>query len=146
MVNNLHAVGIRVKLRTMERAAFLSAWREKTARTLFTSSGAAGNTATRVETFIYSKGITAYGGYPDIDALVQQQAGAREPRNGGGSAASHPAAEVDRVMFAPVMDLRVLHGVGSRIAEAHAQLNPLTPLFLLQPSGSRGSEGKGGAP
>ena len=39
VVNNLHAVGIRVKLRTMERAAFLSAWREKTAWTLHVVGG-----------------------------------------------------------------------------------------------------------
>ena len=118
VVNNLHAVGIRVKLRTMERAAFLSAWREKKLRGLFlTSSGAAGNAATRVETFIYSKGDYAYGGYPDIDALVQQQAGEREPSKREDLLHRIQQLTVDRVMFAPVMDLRVLHGVGSRIAE-----------------------------
>jgi peptide/nickel transport system substrate-binding protein len=94
VVNDLHAVGIRVKLRTMERAAFLSAWREKKLRGLFlTSAGAAGNAATRVETFMYSKGEYAYGGYPDIDALFQQQAVERDPRDTGRLVASHPAAD-----------------------------------------------------
>ena len=76
VVNYLNAIGIRVRMRTMERAAFLSAWREKKLRGLFmTAVGASGNAATRVEAFIYSKGPYAYGGYPDIDELFQQQAG-----------------------------------------------------------------------
>src|SRR5262249_42464464 len=68
--NDLNAVGIRLKLRTMERAAFLSTWREKKLRGLFlVAVGNSGNAATRVESFIYSKGNYAYGGYPDIDDL-----------------------------------------------------------------------------
>ena len=35
VVNHLHAVGIRVQWRTMERASFLDAWREKKLRGLF---------------------------------------------------------------------------------------------------------------
>jgi hypothetical protein len=79
VVTYLNAVGIRVKMRTMERAAFLSAWREKKLRGLvLTAVGASGNAATRVESFIYSQGPYAYGGYPDIDELFQQQAGERD--------------------------------------------------------------------
>jgi peptide/nickel transport system substrate-binding protein len=79
VVNYLNAVGIRVRMRNMERAAFLSAWREKKLHGLFmTAVGASGNAATRVEGFIYSKGTYAYGGYPDIDALFQQQASERD--------------------------------------------------------------------
>jgi peptide/nickel transport system substrate-binding protein len=78
-VNYLNAGGIRVRMRTMERAPFLSAWREKRLRGLFlTAAGASGNAATRVEAFIYSKGAFAYGGYPDIDELCQQQARERD--------------------------------------------------------------------
>ena len=63
VVNYLNAVGIRVKMRTMERAAFLSAWREKKLRGVFmTAVGASGNAATRAEAFMYSKGTYAYGG------------------------------------------------------------------------------------
>ena len=72
VVNDLNAVGIRVKMRPMERAAFYAAWREKKLRGLvLAAAGASGNAATRVETFIYSKVSYAYGGYPDIDALYQ---------------------------------------------------------------------------
>src|SRR4029453_6058578 len=53
VVNDLNAVGIRVKLRPIERAAFYAAWREKKLRGLvLAAAGASGNAATRVETFI----------------------------------------------------------------------------------------------
>ena len=73
-------MGIRAKMRAMERAAFYAAWQEKKLRGLFlTAAGNAGNGATRVEAFIYSKGSYAYGGYPDIDELFQQQSRERDP-------------------------------------------------------------------
>jgi peptide/nickel transport system substrate-binding protein len=73
--NDLNAMGIRVKMRTMERAAFYTAWREKKLRGLFMpGAGISGNAATRVEAFTYSKGSFAYGGYADIDELFQQLA------------------------------------------------------------------------
>lgn len=49
--NYLSAVGIRTKMRTMERAAFLTAWREKKLQGLILPpAGALGNAATRIET------------------------------------------------------------------------------------------------
>jgi peptide/nickel transport system substrate-binding protein len=128
VVNYLNAVGIRVKMRTMERAAFLSAWREKKLRGLFiTAVGASGNAATRVEAFIYSKGPYAYGGYPDIDALFEQQA--KERDRAKREALLHRIQEltVERVMFAPIMDLRALVGVGPRVAEHTINSIPLHP-------------------
>jgi peptide/nickel transport system substrate-binding protein len=133
VVNNLNAVGIRVKLRTMERAAFLSAWREKKLRGVFlTSAGAAGNAATRVETFIYSKGDYAYGGYPDIDGLFQQQAVERDPATRAGLLHRLQQLTVDRVMFAPVMENRVLQGVGPRIAEHTLHSIPSHAFFSFE--------------
>jgi peptide/nickel transport system substrate-binding protein len=77
--NYLGAVGIRTKMRTMERAAFLSAWREKKLKGLIlTGSGAFGNAATRIETYGVSTGAYAYGGHTDIDELFQQQAVERD--------------------------------------------------------------------
>jgi ABC-type transport system substrate-binding protein len=67
---------------TAERAAFYAAWREKKLRGLFlTAAGNSSNAASRVEAFIYSKGSYAYGGYPDIDDLFQQQARERDTAN-----------------------------------------------------------------
>jgi peptide/nickel transport system substrate-binding protein len=79
-VNYLNAAGIRVKMRPIERATFHSAWREKKLRNVFlTAAGNSGNATSRVGEFIYSKGAYAYGGYPDIDQLSEQQAGERDP-------------------------------------------------------------------
>ncbi len=128
VVNYLNAVGIRVRMRTMERAAFLSAWREKKFRGLFMpASGASGSAATRVETFIYSKGAFAYGGYPDIDELFLQQT--RERDSAKREALLHRIQQltVERVMFAPIMDLRALVGVGPRVAEHTIDSIPLHP-------------------
>jgi len=118
VVNYLNAVGIRVRMRPMERAAFYGAWREKKLRGLFlTAVGNSGNAASRVQEFIQSKGSYAYGGYPDIDDLFQQQARERDPKKRESLLHRIQQLTIDRVMFAPVMDLRALMGVGPRVAE-----------------------------
>jgi len=117
VVNDLNAAGIRVRLRSMERATFYSAWHEKKLRGLFmTAAGNSGNAASRVEIFIQSKGAYAYGGYPDIDELFQQQSSERDTEKR--SALLHKIQQLsfERAMFAPVMDLRTLNGIGPRIA------------------------------
>jgi peptide/nickel transport system substrate-binding protein len=115
-VNFLGAVGIRLRIRPMERAAFYAAWREKKIRGVFlTAVGNSGNAASRVEAFIQSKGAYAYGGYPDIDDLFQQQAGERDPKKREVILHKIQQLTIDRVMFAPVMDLRALMSVGPRV-------------------------------
>ena len=144
VVNSLNAVGIRVKMRPMERAAFYAAWREKKLRGLvLVASGASGNAATRVETFISSKGAYAYGGYPDIDELYQQQARERDRTTREALLYRIQQLTVERVMFAPIVDLRLLVGVGSRVAEHGINVLPLYPfpapeaMRLKEPSASR---------
>jgi peptide/nickel transport system substrate-binding protein len=128
VVNDLNAVGIRVRMRPMERAPFYTAWREKKLRGVFvTASGASGNAATRVEAFIYSKGAYAYGGYPDIDALFQQQAEERDRATREAVLQRIQQLTVERVMFAPIMDFRALHGIGPRIADHTINAIPLYP-------------------
>ena len=118
VVNYLNAVGIRVKMRPMERAAFYAAWREKKLRGLFiTGVGNSGNAASRVQEFIFSQGSYAYGGYPDIDDLFQQQARERDPRKREALLFKIQQLTIDRVMFAPIMDFRALMGVGPRVTE-----------------------------
>jgi peptide/nickel transport system substrate-binding protein len=128
VVNYLNAVGIRVRLRTMERAAFLSAWREKKLRGVFmTAVGASGNAATRAEAFMYSKGTYAYGGYPDIDELFHQQARERDRTKREALLHQIQRLTIERAMFAPIMDLRALNGVGPRLAEHTINSIPLHP-------------------
>src|SRR5881409_1154944 len=117
-VNFLNAVGIRVKMRPVERAAFYAAWQEKKLRGLFmTAVGNAGNAASRVEAFIYSKGSHAYGGYPDIDDLFLQQARERDVARREALLHRIQQLTIDRAIFAPIMDLRALNGVGPRVAD-----------------------------
>jgi peptide/nickel transport system substrate-binding protein len=116
VLNDLVAAGIRVKMRATERAAFYSDWKEKKLRGLFmTAVGNSGNAASRVESFIQSKGAYAYGGYPDIDDLFVQQARERDVKKREALLFRIQQLSIERVMFAPVMDLRVLMGVGPRV-------------------------------
>jgi peptide/nickel transport system substrate-binding protein len=118
VVNDLNAVGIRVRLRQMERAAFYAAWQEKKLRGVFmTAAGNSGNAASRVEEFMQSKGGYAYGGYPDIDELFLEQAGERDAKKREALLHKIQQLTIERAMYAPVMDLRTLNGIGSRIAK-----------------------------
>jgi peptide/nickel transport system substrate-binding protein len=128
VVNYLNAVGIRTRMRPMERAAFYAAWREKKLHGLFiTGAGNSGNAASRVEAFIYSKGSYAYGGYPDIDELFQRQAQERDPAKREALLHRIQQLTVERVMFAPLYDFRALMGVGPRVAEHTINSIPLDP-------------------
>jgi peptide/nickel transport system substrate-binding protein len=117
-LNHLSAVGIRMRMRATERAAFYADWKDRKLRGLFlTAAGNSGNAASRVETFIYSKGGYAYGGYPDIDDMFVQQARERDPKKREALLFKIQQLTIDRAMFAPVMDLRALMGVGPRIGK-----------------------------
>jgi peptide/nickel transport system substrate-binding protein len=118
VVNYLNAAGVRVRLRAMERAAFYAAWKEKKLRGIFmTAAGNSGNAGSRVESFIQSKGAYAYGGYPDIDDLFLQQARERDVKKREAILFKIQQLTIDRAMFAPVMDLRALMGVGPRVTK-----------------------------
>lgn len=133
VVNYLNAVGIRVKMRTMERAAFYTAWKEKKLPGLFiVGAGASGNAATRVEAFIYSKGTYAYGGYPDIDELFLQQAVERDRAKREALLHRIQQLTMERVMYAPIMDFRALVGVGPRVAEHAINALPVHPFPPLE--------------
>ena len=133
VVNYLNAVGIRVKMRTMERAAFYTAWKEKKLPGLsIVGAGASGNAATRVEAFIYSKGTYAYGGYPDIDELFQQQAVERDKAKREALLHRIQQLTMERVMYAPIMDFRALIGVGPQVAEHAINTIPVHPFPPLE--------------
>ena len=75
VINYLQEVGIRVKMRPLERAAFFSSYSEKKLKNVIQgASGAFGNAATRLEAFAVKGGAYAYGNYPEIDDLFIQQA------------------------------------------------------------------------
>ena len=116
--NYLAAIGIRTQMRTMERAAFMTAWREKKLKgLLMVATAAAGSAATRIETFVVSTGTYAYGGSPDLDALFQQQAIERDHSKRQALLHQMQRLMSERVMYAPVFEPATLHGVGPRVAE-----------------------------
>lgn len=127
VANYLGAVGLRVRVRVMERAAFFSAWKDKKIKGVIVGGTAAqGNAATRIEAFAITGGYYADGGYPDIDALFQQQATERDREKR--EAILHQIQRLmhERVMFAPIMEPASLHAVGPRVAEAAIGITPLT--------------------
>jgi ABC-type transport system substrate-binding protein len=111
----------------MERAAFFTAWRDKKIKGIIVDGTAAqGNTATRLEAFAVTGGYYADGGYPDIDALFQQQAVERDRQQR--EALLHRIQRLmhERVMFAPIMEPASLHAVGPRVEEPAIGITPLT--------------------
>jgi peptide/nickel transport system substrate-binding protein len=119
----LQAVGIRSHVRTMERATFMTTWREKKIRGLLIgATGAAGNAAARVEPFFTKAGIYAYGTLPQIDDLFQQQA--KETDRKKRETLLHQIQQIvaDQVLAAPIFQQGFLCAVGPRVAESGAGL------------------------
>jgi peptide/nickel transport system substrate-binding protein len=119
----LQAVGIKTHVRTMERATFMTTWREKKIRGLLIgATGAAGNAAARVEPFFTKAGIYAYGTLPQIDDLFQQQA--KETDRKKREALLHQIQKIvaDQVLAAPIFQQGFLCAVGARVAESGAGL------------------------
>ncbi len=114
----LQAVGIRTRIRTMERAAFISEWGAKKLRGVcLCITGVYGNAATRMSEYVPSTGAYAYGGWPDVDALYQQQA--RETDRKKREALLHQIQRTlaERVRFGMIYDYVWPSGVGPRVAE-----------------------------
>ena len=136
VLNGLQSIGIRARLRPMERASFYKADQEKQFKYLVrVGSGAAGNAATRIEAFVISGGIRSYGGYPDIDALFRDQAGEMDAKRR--EALLHKIQQLmyERAMFAPIVEQAGLIGVGPRLAEVptitgHPFISPYEDLKL----------------
>jgi peptide/nickel transport system substrate-binding protein len=132
VANYLAAVGIRGRVRGMERATFMEAWRSKKMQgVLVTVSAAPGNAASRMEAFVASTGAYAAGGYPDIDDLFRQQAQERDRKKR--EALLHQIQRLmhERVMYGPIFEPATLHGVGPRLEEPAIGLNPM--LYFAAP-------------
>ena len=62
LVSYLHAVGIRTRIRTMERAVLPMAWRECTLKGVIVGiTGAAGNAAARLAAYVSQEAIYSTG-------------------------------------------------------------------------------------
>ncbi len=136
VINGLQTIGIRARLRPMERAAFYKADQDKQFKHLIrVGSGTAGNAATRIEAFVVSGGLRSYGGYPDIDALFRDQAAEMDRKRRESMLHKIQQLMHERAMFAPIVEPVVLTGVGPRLAEVptipgHPYLSPYEDLKL----------------
>ncbi len=118
VANSLTAVGIRMKLRTLERAAYFTQLREKKLRALvYMATATYGSAATRIEAFVAAGGLYTYGTYPDIEGLVQEQSVERDRKRREATLLRIQQLMHERAMFAPIWDIASLHGYGPRVAE-----------------------------
>jgi peptide/nickel transport system substrate-binding protein len=118
VLNYLGAVGIRARLRPLDRAAWTTQWREKKIRNLLQAgAGGLGNAASRIENYMMSRGMFGFGSHPEIDDLFQQQS--RELDRKKREALLHQIQKLahDKVLFAPIWELAFLNGVGPRVGE-----------------------------
>jgi peptide/nickel transport system substrate-binding protein len=124
----LGAIGIRTRVRTMERASYLTSWREKKLRgVLFTALGAGGNAGTRIEALATRSGMYAYGVLPEVEDLFQRQA--KEIDRKKREELLHQIQRIlhDRVIFAPIWENALIRGVGPRVDEPALSLIPAFP-------------------
>ena len=119
IITNLKAVKIHLKLRPYERAAFFKGMAEKKFKNIVhVFSGASGNAATWLESFVIAGGTYVPGSYPDIDGLFREQA--TEQDRAKREAVLHRVQQLihERSMFAPIWELAFLHGFGPRVEES----------------------------
>jgi len=126
IVGYLAAVGIKTRMRTMERATFVQAHLAKKLKGVCMCVDADyGNAASRLANFAPSDGQYAYGGYPDLDALYKQQALETDRKKREALLFQIQQMLHDRVRFAPIWDYVWPSGIGPRVAEPALMLiNP----------------------
>ena len=128
IANYFNAVGIKTRVRTMERAAFLSAWRDKKLRGVFVgATGSAGNASTRIEAFATGKGLFSYGSIPEVEALFAKQIQEMDRKKREDMLHQIQKVLSDRVVFAPIWENGFIRAFGTRMEEAGLNLIPSFP-------------------
>ncbi|PYQ00618.1 MAG: hypothetical protein DMF83_27635, partial [Acidobacteria bacterium] len=118
IVANLGAVGIRTRLRTMERAAFYSALATKKLKGICMCINAVyGNASSRLSQTVPAEGAYAYGAYPDIETLYRQQAQELDKKKRAAMLAQIQQQLYDRVRFAAIYDYIWPSGIGPRVED-----------------------------
>ena len=119
VINYLQEVGIRVKMRPLERAAFFSSYSQKKLKNLIQgASGAFGNAATRLEAFATKGGAYSYGNYPEIDELFDKQAAELDVAKRTELLYRAQQFIHEHSVYAPIWQLAFLNGVGKRVGES----------------------------
>src|SRR6185503_15723442 len=143
IAGNLAAVGIRMKIRTMERAAFFSGWREgKLKGVVFGGLGPAGNAASRLQILAVKGAPYAAGTLPEVQDLFERQA--RELDRKKREELLHQIQRLlsERAVYAPIWENGFIRGVGPRVDEPALAL---IPYFTDGPDGPRWTSRNGAA-
>lgn len=119
-VDNLAAIGITLKLQPVERAGFFASYGSgKYAKGVVQgASGAFGNAATRMASFVVKGGAYAYGSYPDLDDLFKQQADVLDAKQRGALLDKMQQLVHEKAIYSPIWQLGFLNGVGPRVGES----------------------------
>jgi peptide/nickel transport system substrate-binding protein len=120
MIGYLQAVGIRAKLRPLERAAFNKSVAEKKLKGLvqLIGPGGLGTAARTLEAYVVAGGAFTYGSYPDIDGLFREQAAVLDRAKR--EVLVHRIQQLvhEKSMFAPMYELAFVNGVAGRVEES----------------------------
>ncbi|HMH78298.1 MAG TPA: ABC transporter substrate-binding protein [Candidatus Udaeobacter sp.] len=121
----LQAVGIRTRIRSMERAAYFTAWREKKLHgVILVITATFGNAATRLEPYVTKDGIYSYGSRPEIDDLYVRQDREPDPKKREALVGQIQKTLHEQVMNIPIYELAFIWGVGPRVEVSGANLIP----------------------
>ena len=114
----LGAIGIKTKLRTMERAAFYSALATKKLKGLCVCVNAVfGNASSRIAETVPKSGVYAYGAFPETEELYARQAIELDPAKR--QAMLHDIQRIlhEKRRFAPIFDYVWASGLGPRMED-----------------------------
>jgi peptide/nickel transport system substrate-binding protein len=118
VTNYLSAVGIKTRVRTMERAAFYAALASKKLKGICVCINAVyGNAASRMAQLVPSGGAYAYGSDPDVDALYREQARETDRKKREQMLRQIQQHLYDRVRFPAIYDYVWPSGVGPRVED-----------------------------
>jgi len=125
----LQAVGIRTRMRTMERGAFMTSWREKKLHgVVLTISGVSGNAATRLESFVTKNGAFAFGSLPEVDDLFRRQGKELDRKKREAILFQIQRILQEQVTQAPVYHLGFPTGIGPRVEDILA--TPISGFYM----------------
>ena len=118
VTNYLGAVGIRTRVRTMERAAFYAALATKKLKGICVCVMAVyGNASSRLSETVPGDGAFAYGSFPDLDELYRLQADESDVAKREAMLHKLQMTLHERRRFVPIYDYIWASGVGPRVEE-----------------------------
>jgi peptide/nickel transport system substrate-binding protein len=124
----LAAIGIKTRIRTMERATFLASWRDgKLKGVVFGGLGPGGNAATRLQIMAVKDGPYATGVIPEVQDVFERQARELDRRKREELLHQIQRILAERAVFAPVWENGFIRGVGPRVEEPALTLIPSFP-------------------